>query len=83
MTNAFSKFTGAGIGIKSASTGISGLIKAAGGLLAARGLVSFSKDAIELGSDITEVENVVDTAFGGMADKAYDFESTASAQFGL
>lgn len=83
MTNAFSKLTGAGTGIKSASTGISGLIKAAGGLLAARGLVSFSKDAIELGSDITEVENVVDTAFGSMANKVYDFASTAAEQFGL
>lgn len=44
---------------------------------------NWGKQAVTLGSDITEVENVVDTAFGSMADKAYDFASTASQQFGL
>lgn len=49
----------------------------------ARALVNFGKEAVNLGSDITEVENVVDVAFGDMAGHAYKFASTAKEQFGL
>lgn len=41
------------------------------------------KGIMELGSDITEVENIVDVAFGSMANKAYEFASVATKQFGL
>lgn len=56
------------------------------GALAFKGfqqLSKFSKSAIELGSDITEVENVVDVAFGNMSQYAYEFASTATEKFGL
>lgn len=56
------------------------------GVLAFKGfqqLSKFSKSAIELGSDITEVENVVDVAFGNMSQYAYEFASTATEKFGL
>lgn len=83
ITSAVSKLKGAGSEVHSISSGFSRLASAAAGLAAAGGIASFAKNAIELGSDITEVENVVDTAFGSMADKAYDFAANASAQFGL
>lgn len=83
ISNAFNKISGSGSGLKSASSGLGKIVKAAGGLLAVGGLASFGKSAVELGSDITEVENVVETAFGSMANKAYDFASTAAEQFGL
>lgn len=83
ITNAFSRLKGESSGISGATTGIKNLIKTAGGLLAAKGIVDFGKSAVSLGSDITEVENVVDTAFGSMEDKAYDFAKNAAAQFGL
>ena len=83
MTNAFSKLRGESSGIQRASSGLSGLAKTAGSLLAVKGVADFGKSAIELGSNITEVENVVDTAFGSMAGKVYEFASTASEQFGL
>lgn len=70
-------------GLSNASFSLGNLLKTALGFKAVSGLVEFGKSAIELGSDITEVENVVDTAFGSMAQKAYDFASTASEQFGL
>lgn len=83
ISNAFSRLKGESSGVQNMSLGIRNLIKTAGGLLAAKGIVDFGKSAINLGSDITEVENVVDTAFGSMASKAYDFAANASAQFGL
>lgn len=70
-------------GLSNASFSLGNLLKTALGFKAVSGLVEFGKSAIDLGSDITEVENVVDTAFGSMAQKAYDFASTASEQFGL
>ena len=83
ITNAFSRLKGESSGISGATLGIKNLIKTAGGLMAAKGIVDFGKSAIELGSNITEVENVVDTAFGSMAGKAYNFAATAAEQFGL
>lgn len=49
----------------------------------AQNLGRFGKSALELGSDITEVENVVDVAFGNMSKKAYDFADIATEKFGL
>lgn len=46
-------------------------------------LGNFSKKAIELGSDIVEVENVVDVSFGRLSKHAYDFAETATEKFGL
>lgn len=66
-----------------AATRVSSLVKAFVGIKAVQALYSWSKEAITLGSAITEVENVVDTSFGNMSQKAYDFASTATAQFGL
>lgn len=47
------------------------------------GLTRGIGSAVELGSSITEVENVVDVAFGNMSEAAYNFASTAKEQFGL
>lgn len=41
------------------------------------------KSIVQYGSDITEVENIVDVAFGKMSKSAYDFADTAIEQFGL
>ena len=46
-------------------------------------LSQFGYNMFDLGSAITEVENVVDVAFGDMAYKAYEFAETATEQFGL
>ena len=50
---------------------------------ATEGLSQFGLNMFKLGSAITEVENVVDVAFGDMAYKAYEFAETATEQFGL
>ena len=70
-------------GLKTASFNLGALFKTAVGFKAIQGLVDFGRSAVDLGSQITEVENVVDVAFGSMSDKAYQFASTAKEQFGL
>ena len=54
------------------------------GLIAAatKNLVDFGKEAIEVASDLTEVQNVVDVTFGSMASEINEFASTATKQFG-
>lgn len=46
-------------------------------------LASLGKQSIELASDIEEVQNVVDTAFGNMSYKIEDFSETCIEKFGL
>lgn len=55
------------------------------GLIAAatKKLVDFGKEAIEVASDLTEVQNVVDVTFGSMAADINEFASNATKQFGL
>lgn len=47
------------------------------------GLYKLGKEAIEVASNITEVQNVVDTAFGDMAWKAERFAKNSIQQFGM
>ncbi len=83
ITTAFSKVSGASGGLNTASFSLGTLLKTVAGFKSVTGLWNFGKSAIDFGSDITEVENVVDTAFGSMANMAYEFASTATEQFGL
>lgn len=46
-------------------------------------LVKFGKQAIETASDLAEVQNVVDTAFGSMSNKMEDFANTAVETYGI
>lgn len=63
-----------------AVSGIKGLVaKAAAGF----GLYKLGKEAIEVASNITEVQNVVDTAFGDMSWKAERFAKNSIQQFGM
>lgn len=67
--------------------GIQGLAKKAGLALAAafsvKKLVDFGKECIELGSDLAEVQNVVDVTFPAMSKQVDEFAKSAAASFGL
>lgn len=56
---------------------------AAAAVFSVKAIVNFGKQAVELGSNIAEVQNVVDTAFGDMAYKAEVFADTAIEKFGM
>ncbi len=67
--------------------GIQSLAKKTGKILAAaftvKKLADFGKECIELGSDLAEVQNVVDVVFPHMNKQIDGFAKNAAAQFGL
>ena len=68
-------------------SGIQGLAKKAGAALAAAFAVKkiwdFGAACVELGSDLAEVQNVVDVTFPQMSKQVDAFAKNAAAQFGL
>lgn len=68
-------------------SGIQSLAKKTGKALAAafavKKLVDFGKSCIELGSDLSEVQNVVDVTFPRMSKQVDKFAKNAATQFGL
>lgn len=70
-------------GFKRLGSSIRGLIGSLGFGLGIAGLVALGKQAIDTASDIQEVQNVVDTAFGSMSYKMEEFAKTSVKQFGL
>ena len=83
ISSAFQKIGTSSKHVDTARFSLGSLLKTAIGFRLGYGLLQFGQQAFELGSAITEVENVVDVAFGSMADKAYEFASTATEQYGL
>ena len=73
--------------ISSQFDSIGSKLKAIGGLVvkafAVKQVVAFAKECIDLGSDLEEVQNVVDVTFGKMSDTVNTFAQEAATQFGL
>lgn len=74
------KIEGSFGGLKSVLGRIGAAVAAA---FSVRALIDFGTAAIELGSNLAEVQNVVDVSFGNMASAAEEFASTAITQFGM
>ena len=53
------------------------------GAFALGAIAKFTKSCLDLGSDLTEVQNVVDVTFGSMSDKVNDFAKNAWKTIGL
>lgn len=73
----------ASTGILSFGTAIKSMLASAGIILGIYQIIQFGKSCIELGSSMTETQNVVDVAFGSMASKANAFAKTTATQFGV
>lgn len=56
---------------------------ALGTALSVKKLTSFTKECLELGSNLTEVQNVVDTSFKSMSSYVDDFAKEAMHSFGM
>lgn len=65
--------------MKSSFSGVGKAVAVALGAAA----VAFGKSCIDLGSDLAEVQNVVDVTFGAMSGKVDAFAGNAIKQFGL
>lgn len=70
-------------GMTRLGNGLRGMVSSLGFGLGIAGLVALGKQAIDTASDIQEVQNVVDTAFGSMAYKMEEFANTSVKQFGI
>ena len=70
-------------GMASLKGAITKLGAAIGVAFGVRALVQFGKQAVQLASDLQEVQNVVDVAFGDMAYKIESFSKTAIENFGI
>ena len=72
---------------KEISSGLGSALKKIGaalaGAFAIKKLVDFGKSCIELGSDLSEVQNVVDVTFPHMSGQINQFAQNAAKQFGL
>ena len=72
---------------ESQMAGITGLAKKTGAALTAafgiKKLVDFGKQCLELGSDLAEVQNVVDVTFPHMTSEVDKFAKSAAQSFGL
>ena len=73
--------------IKQSFNGLGSVVKKIGvligGAFAVGKLAQFGKECIELGSDLAEVQNVVDVTFTTMSDKVNEFAKNAMASAGL
>lgn len=78
-------------GFASQLSGISAIANRAGKKIGAalaagfavKGVADFSKQCLELGSNLTEVQNVVDVTFGSMSGQVDKFAQNAAGAFGL
>ena len=68
---------------RTTTSAFSGLGKKLGAVLGVAALVNFTKSCLDLGSDLAEVQNVVDTTFVKMSSAVNDFANTAIDNFGL
>ncbi len=59
------------------------LLRSIAPFIGAYQLVNFGKQAVDISSKLTEVQNVVDVTFGDMAYKVEDFGKTSIEQFGM
>lgn len=64
-------------------SGINKLLLAAGSYFSLYKLFDFSKEGIELGSDLAEVQNVVDVTFSHMSASVDDWAKSAQNAYGL
>ena len=83
IASSFKKIGDSSSHLSKAQLSLKSLIQTAAGFGIGYALVNFGKEALELGSNIVEVENVVDVAFGSMKNVAYEFAETATENFGL
>lgn len=77
-------------GVKSVEAGLNKITGSLGKMAAAVGvafsvtaLVKFGKQAVDIASDLAEVENVVTTAFGNMSDQVDQWAKSSIKNFGM
>ena len=83
ISSSFKSIISSSRGLNRASLNLGTLLKTAVGFRLGYGLLNFGRSALELGSDVTEVQNIVDVAFGNMSGIVEDFANSSIENFGL
>ena len=83
IVSAFKNIGNATPHLTKANNGIMTLLKSVSLMGIMYKAFDWAREAVTLGSDITEVGNVVKVTFGDMANDVYEFASIAKQQFGL
>lgn len=73
----------AGKSVNMVKSAFAGLGRVIAGAFAVKALVNFGKASIDLASDLSEVQNVVDVVFGESSNTINNFAKTALTSYGL
>lgn len=83
IVNSLKQLKSAGNGLSGATQSIKNMIAAMIGFRGVQGLVNLSKQVIELGANMTEIDHIVESVFGDMAGVVENWSHTAITQFGI
>ena len=75
--------TGVSEGLAGITSSLKSLATTMGIAFSAKAIFDFGKKSIDLASDLTESQNVVDVTFGKMSSQINDFASNCLQSFGL
>ena len=70
-------------GLGKVESALKSVAKIAATYISVKAIVNFGKSCVQLGSDLSEVQNVVDTTFGSMSGAIDTFAKDAIKNFGL
>lgn len=70
-------------GINTLTFSLKNLLRSLMPIMGIRQLFNWGKQAIEISSDLTEVQNIVNATFGDLRNKANEFASTSLWDFGM
>lgn len=83
IVNSLKQLKSAGNGLSGATQSIKNMIAAMVGFRGVQGLVNLSKQVMELGANMTEIDHIVESVFGNMAGVVDNWSKTAITQFGI
>lgn len=83
IVNSLKQLKSAGNGLNGATQSIKNMIGAMIGFRGVQGLVTLSKQVLELGGNITEIDHIVESVFGDMAQYVDTWADNAITNFGI
>jgi len=83
IVSSLTSIRGAGLSLNGATSSIKNMIGALIGFRGITGLVNLGKQVMELGGNLTEIDHIVESVFGDMAQYVDTWSKTAIEKFGI
>lgn len=83
IVSSLTSIRGAGLSLNGATNSIKNMIGAMIGFRGITGLVNLGKQVLTLGGDLTEIDHIVESVFGDMAQYVDSWSKTAIEKFGI